>query len=153
MKFIGRAAFAAAFLAAPAAAQIGIEGNLAEVDGEFGGELGVTYDLFDSAGFTLRSGAGAFIFDEEDSDAGNRVCRETVDGNLVGSSDCDGTSVNAYGRLELTYDLPILSVGGGLRLGDELNPYVTLAGSLAPFVKLKANLGDDYYAGGITVGF
>lgn len=153
MKFMGIAAFAAAFLAAPAAAQIGIEGNLAEVDGELGGELGVTSDLLDIAGFTLRSGAGAFIFDEEESSGGRSVCRENVDGDLVGSTDCDGTSVNAYARLELIYDLPILNVGGGLRVGDKVSPYATLAWSLAPFVNLKANVGDDYYAAGITVGF
>jgi hypothetical protein len=105
---------------------LGGEANYAHADGRDGAELGAGYAL-SFQGFSLTPGAGLFIRD-------------------------GGTQV--YGRVEAAYTLPAaLTLGVGVRIGDETRAYGTVAFPILPKVAIKGNLGDHYGAIGLKVGF
>lgn len=136
-RILGIAAATATALAAlavqPAAAQIAVEGNVAKVDGDWGGELGIGLGIPLVPGLvTLRAGGGGFLNDGEG----------------------DATDIDLYARAEASVAVsPAVSVGAGVRLGNTLEPYGTVAVPLAPLIDVKGNIGPDYLAAGLRLGF
>jgi hypothetical protein len=104
-----------------------IEGNGVRAQGDWGGELGAGYN-FGRAGFALRPIAGAYF-----NDSGTKI----------------------YGKVEATYTIPLSAeIGAGARFsGDRTRIYGTASVALFPGIRLKANLGDHYYAVGLRAGF
>lgn len=144
-----------------AAAQAFVEVNGARSDSEWGGELGLGYDLKVGA-FTLRPGGGVFIYPGENDryytdefDNGNSQCRDTTNGQFVDSELCNNTELRAYARLEATYNIEGgAEFGfGGRYSGDKVVPYGTVSFPLAPRFRVKGNAGDDYYAVGLLASF
>jgi len=61
--------------------------------------------------------------------------------------------VKSYGRVEATYSIPLAAtIGAGIRIGDEVRPYGTVALPLAPTLSLMGNAGPYYFALGLRVG-
>ncbi|PZU61036.1 MAG: hypothetical protein DI547_00930 [Sphingobium sp.] len=114
---------------APAAQARGIvlEGNYVHAQGDWGTELGGGLET-GSGGFAVRPIVGAFLHDGDTS---------------------------FYAKGEVTYTIPAFAeVGGGVRLsGDKARLYGTASVPLAPFLRLKGNVGDHYYGVGLRVGF
>jgi opacity protein-like surface antigen len=138
-------ALTACAVATPASAQIVLEAFGARADGEWGGELGAGYS------FGLYQGDNDRYF--EDSNGGNPRCRDGRNGQYAKSSNCDNTAVKPYGRVEATYSIPLAAtIGAGVRIGDEVRPYGTVALPLAPTLSLKGNAGPHYFALGLRVG-
>lgn len=138
-----------------------LEANGARAESVWGGELGVGYNLTFS-GFTLRPIVGAFIYrgdnDRYESNTfsnGQTRCRDMRTGQFAADEKCDNTAAKAYGKVEATYTFAgFAEIGGGARYsGDEVRPYGTVAVSLAPKIKVKANAGDKYYALGLRADF
>ena len=151
-------ALAACAAATPASAQLVLEANGARADGEWGGELGAGYS-FGAGGFRLTPAAGVFLYQGdndryyEDGNGGNTRCRDSRNGQYAKSSNCDNTAVKPYGRVEATYSIPLAAtIGAGVRIGDEVRPYGTVALPLAPTLSLKGNAGPHYFALGLRVG-
>jgi hypothetical protein len=151
-------ALTACAVATPASAQIVLEAFGARGDGEWGGELGAGYS-FGAGGFRLTPAAGVFLYQGdndryfEDSNGGNPRCRDGRNGQYAKSSNCDNTAVKPYGRVEATYSIPLAAtIGAGVRIGDEVRPYGTVALPLAPTLSLKGNAGPHYFALGLRVG-
>jgi hypothetical protein len=144
--------------AAPASAQIVLEANGARADSHWGGELGVGYG-FGAAGFRLTPMIGALVYRGdndryyEDANGGNARCRDRQTGRYTSDSRCDDTAVKAYGRVEATYAIPLVAtVGAGVRVGNDVRPYGTVAVPLLPTISLKGNAGPHYYALGLRLG-
>jgi hypothetical protein len=112
----------------PARAEgLGVEGNYARANGQWGAEFGAGYGL-GFGGFSLTPGAGIYLRD-------------------------GGTSL--YGRVEATYSVPAsLTFGAGLRIsGDSPRPYATVAMPLLPKLQIKGNAGPKYVAVGLRFGY
>lgn len=144
--------------AAPASAQIVLEANGARADARWGGELGVGYG-FGAAGFRLTPAVGLLVYQGDndryyrDQNRGNSRCRDGSNGQYASDSNCDNTAVKPYGRLEATYAIPLVAtVGGGIRIGNDVRPYGTVAVPLLPKISLKGNAGPHYYAVGLRLG-
>jgi hypothetical protein len=155
---------AAAVLAincAPASAKgIVIEANGARAHGEWGGELGLGYNL-SMAGFTLRPIVGAFIYPGDndryymDDVGSSERCRDSTNGQFADTDKCNNTAVKPYGKIEATYTIPLFAeIGAGARFSsDKVRPYGTASVPLGPMIRLKGNAGPKYYAAGLRVGF
>lgn len=104
-----------------------LEGNYGHAQGDWGTELGGGIEV-GGGGFALRPMVGAFIHDGD-------------------------TSI--YGKVEGTYAIPaVAEVGAGARIsGDKARIYGTAAIPIAPWISLKGNVGDHYYAIGLRAGF
>lgn len=151
-------ALTACTAAMPASAQLVLEANGARADGEWGGELGAGYS-FGAAGFKLTPAAGVFVYQGandryyEDSNGGNERCRDSGSGQYAKNSECDNTALKPYGRVEATYSIPLAAtIGAGVRIGDDVRPYGTVALPLAPTLSVKGNAGPHYFALGLRVG-
>lgn len=151
---------AAAFAGANgASAQVVVEGNGARADGHWGAELGAGYN-FGTHGFHLTPMIGAFLYHHDDgryemyNNGGNsQACHNTTNGQYADKANCAHIAVRAYGRLEATYTVPMAATfGAGVRIGDEVKPYGTVAVSIAPKVKMKGDAGPGYYALGLHLG-
>ena len=166
MKSMTKAALAAASLfALPAAASaqgVVLEANAARAHDRWGGELGIGYRIA-MGGFVITPAVGAFIF-QGDNDRyymdefsnGQERCRDSTNGQFVDDELCNNIAAKAYGRLEATYTIPAtgFQFGGGARFSSEkVRPYGTIAVPLGPKLKLKGNVGDKYYALGISGRF
>jgi hypothetical protein len=162
-KLIAAAATAAALIAAPAALANGVmvEANGARAHSEWGGELGIGYNL-SLGGFSLRPIGGVFIYKgdndryyEDDLSNGQTRCRDTSNGQFADDEKCNDAAVKPYGKIEATYTLlGSLEFGGGARFSSEkVRAYGTTSVPLAPLVRLKGNIGDRYYAIGLRAGF
>lgn len=105
------------------------DASVASVNDNWGAEIGASY-RFGEMGFRITPTIGAFIDD--------------------GADDLDW-----FGRVEMSYELPILlEIGIGGRIDDEdVRPYGFLGYELAPLIGLKANAGDDYFALGLTLNY
>ncbi len=104
-----------------------VEGNYARAGGNWGTELGGGLDV--GAGpISIRPIAGVFLRD-------------------------GGTAFYAKG--EATFTLPASAeIGAGARFsGDKARVYGTASIPLLPWVRLKGNVGDRYYAIGLRAGF
>ncbi|QIG81324.1 hypothetical protein [Stakelama tenebrarum] len=128
---LGCAAFGIC-LATPAAAQISAEGNVAKLDGDWGGEIGLGYDAPLVPGLVDFSiGGGTFIHDGQDD-----------------------TEVDLYARAEAKASVAdTFALGAGARFGGDLDFYGTVEVPLSPLLKLKGNVGADYFAAGLRFGF
>lgn len=153
------AATAAAVLgfSAPASAQVTAEANVAKWQGQWGGELGVGYPILQDGGFKVTPSVGAFIYDRDHPgyyEGDEDVCYRRSDGAAVGESRCDGSGLKAYGRIEASYSLPIVSLGVGARvMGDSVRAYGTAAMPVMPMIDAKVNVGDGYLAAGLQARF
>ncbi len=159
---IGLAAIAFLAASAPAfASSIAVEANGARAHGVWGGELGVGYDLSFGA-ITLRPIAGAFVY-KGDNDRyqnqspsnGLQRCRDLSNGQFADDDKCDDTAVKPYGKIEATFTIPLgPEIGAGARFSsDRVKAYGTASFAVAPRLRLKANIGDDYYALGLRAAF
>ncbi|GAA4773310.1 hypothetical protein GCM10023219_20670 [Stakelama sediminis] len=142
-----------------ASAQIVAEANGARVEHQWGGELGVGYRV-GTHGFSITPTVGAFIYHRDngryymEDNGGNPACRDQETGQYADKSRCTNLAVRAYGRVEASYHIPrSLTLGGGVRIGEEIRPYGILAFPLAPKLDLKANAGPHYYAAGVRFNF
>lgn len=147
-------------VSAPASAQIGLEANGARADGRWGGEIGIGYSIPIVAGLKVVPAGGVLVYAEDngryyrDDNGGNERCRDGNTGRYADSGLCDNTAVRAYGRVEALYSLPLVATfGAGVRFGDEVKPYGTVALPITPRLQLKGNVGDEYYAIGLRLGF
>ena len=138
-----------------------VEANGARAHGVWGGELGVGY-AFEVSGFTLRPMVGGFVY-KGDNDRyykdqlsnGQTRCRDSQTGYFTKDVKCDNTAVKAYGKIEATYTFPMFAeVGAGARFsGDKVRPYGTASFAVAPKIRVKGNIGDQYYALGLRADF
>lgn len=158
---IAAAAAATLTLAQPALAQIGVEANGARADDRWGGELGVGYS-FGAAGFSLTPIVGVLLHEgdndryyQDDLGNGQTRCRDSTNGQFAEDEKCDNLAAKVYGKIEATYAIPLgPELGGGVRFSKgSTTPYGTAAVSLAPLIKLKGSIGDDYYALGLRARF
>ncbi|GAM04939.1 MULTISPECIES: hypothetical protein [Novosphingobium] len=154
---LAAAALGGSLLAAsPAAAQVTAEANVAKWKGQWGGELGVGYPILRDGGFAVTPSVGAFIYDKDHprytSDDG--VCYRRIDDVAVNDDHCDGTGLKAYGRVEASYSLPMVTLGVGARyMGDSVRAYGTASMPVMPMLDAKVNVGDGYVAGGLQARF
>ena len=120
--------------AAPAAAQVSAEANIADVDG-WGGELGLGFDMpLVPALLTLTPGSGVFVHE--------------------GGPDEDGADVDLYGRVEATTSIAhLITLGAGVRVAHDVDAYGVVGIPLAPLFQLRGKIGEDYLAAGIRLGF
>lgn len=158
------AGFAAALFAhggVAAAKGIVIEAAGANAQDRWGGEIGLGYNL-SMGGFSLRPIVGAFVYKgdndryyEDTFSNGQTRCRDSETGHFAKNSECDNTAVKPYGKVELTYSIPMFAeVGGGARFSsDKVRPYGIVAVPLAPKVRVKGNAGPEYFAVGLMAGF
>lgn len=164
MNLFARAALAAALATAPAAAsaQLVLEANGARASGVWGGELGLGYRI-GAGGFALTPAIGAFLY-KGDNDRyyvdefsnGQSRCRDRTNGQFADDYLCNNIAAKAYGRVEATYTIPAgPEIGGGARFAvdEKVRPYGTVALALGPKLKLKGNVGDRYYALGVSGRF
>ncbi|MDI1297124.1 MAG: hypothetical protein PSY12_14815 [bacterium] len=127
MAMVGLALAAAGFGSVAHAEGLGAEVNYGRADGHWGTEVGAGYALGLSS-FSLTPGAGVYL-----RDGGTRV----------------------YGRVEASYAIPLLAtIGAGVRVSDDsARPYATIAMPLLPKLRVKGNVGPNYYAVGLTLGY
>jgi hypothetical protein len=164
MKSIAIPAVAAAMFltAAPAAAQVALEANVARSESQWGAELGAGYSVISIGGFRITPAVGVFLSDGDDDryflddGATPPECRKVDSGKVVSDKHCESDSTRLYGRVEATFTLPVAgaSLGTGARLmSGKLRPYGTLAVPLMPLVNVKANAGSKYLAAGLQARF
>ena len=163
MKSLAIAAAAAVlFTAAPAAAQVALEANVAKSEGDWGAELGAGVSVISIGGFRIAPGGGVFLADRDDdryfldSSATPVGCRDTETGDIVSDKRCDPASTRLYARAEATFDVPLagISLGTGARfMSGNLRPYGTISAAVLPLVNVKANAGPKYVAAGLQARF
>lgn len=162
-KLIATIAAAVACAVAPAAYANGLafEANGARAHSEWGGELGVGYNL-SLGGFTLRPIGGVFVYkgdndryEEDTFSNGQTRCRDMSNGQFADDEKCNNAAVKAYGKVEATYTLiGSLEFGAGARFSSEkVRAYGTASIPLAPRFRAKGNVGDRYYAVGLRADF
>ncbi|HWH18492.1 MAG TPA: hypothetical protein VNT77_09210 [Allosphingosinicella sp.] len=133
----------------------------ARVHDQWGVEGSVGYRM-GFLGFSVTPSIGAFAtrsdeeryLEEPDPQGGTR-CRDSRDGDVVHDLRCENADLRLIGRVEATYAIPLIAEAGlGVRVtrGDT-TPYATVAMPTFPMAKLKGNLGEDYVALGLRVGF
>ncbi|HWH21877.1 MAG TPA: hypothetical protein VNT25_01105 [Allosphingosinicella sp.] len=165
MKIWIRAALglAAACGASQAASAQGLvaDAAAARVQGQFGAEGTLGYRI-GILGFSITPSVGAFAtrsdeerFLEEPDPVGGTRCRDSQGGEIVHDIRCENADLQLIGRVEATYAIPLLAEAGlGLRVSrGGTAPYATAALPVFPLAKLKANVGEDYLALGLRVGF
>lgn len=159
----GLLAAAAMTLLAPSAFADGVmlEANGARAQDRWGGELGLGYTL-DAGGFSIRPIGGVFVhagdddrYERDTFRNGQSRCRDTETGQFASDSKCTNLDVKWYAKLEATYTIPLgPEIGGGARFSSEkLRPYGTIGFGLGPNLRLKGNVGANYYAAGIKAQF
>lgn len=125
------------------------------IEGTVGYRMGILgFSITPSIGaFATRSDEERFL-EEPDPEGGTR-CRDSRDGDLVHDLRCENADLQLIGRVEATYAIPLLAEAGlGLRITKgATTPYATVAMPILPMAKLKGNLGEDYIALGLRVGF
>ena len=161
MKKIMLAAALAAGSAGAAQAQVVVEANGARAEDRWGGELGLGYRIR-IGDFSITPAAGALISGSDDDrfytdtfSNGQSRCRERSTGQFADDSDCVELDARAYGRVEATYRIGGngVELGGGVRIGEEVLPYGTLAIPLGASSQIKGNAGPDYFAAGLRFSF
>ncbi len=149
-------------IAAPAAAQVALEANVARSEGRWGAELGAGYTVLAIDNFRVTPMVGVFLHDKSHdrydlAEIDGRVrCRNVVTDRPVDRDRCDSKGRKVYGRVEATLAVPVVGIeaGAGARLtGGDFRPYVTASAPLLPMVDLKANAGSKYLAAGLSARF
>lgn len=158
------AATVAALFVTPAAAQaqnIAIEANGARAQERWGAELGVGYN-FRAGPITVRPIGGVLVYPGENDryyndtfSNGETRCRDSQNGQFARDSLCDNTAASLYGKVEATATIPLIAeIGAGARFSsDRTRIYGTAAFAILPAFKVKANVGDRYYALGLLASF
>ncbi|MBA3678150.1 MAG: hypothetical protein H0W74_12240 [Sphingosinicella sp.] len=125
------------------------------VEGTIGYRMGIL-------GFAVTPSIGAFAtrsdedrYLEEPDPTGGTRCRDTEDGDVDHDLRCENADIRLIGRVEATYAIPLIAEAGlGLRVAKgDTSPYATVAMPIFPMAKLKGNLGKDYMALGLRIGF
>lgn len=137
------------------------DASLARYDGRNGGEVAVGYG-FDAIVFTIRPMIGAVLSSGPGNDfreialpGGLSACLDIKSAQPEREEVCAPGGLRVFGRLEAVINLPLLGeLGAGARLQDgKVRPYGTVALSVLPLVKVKANIGNAYAALGLQAGF
>lgn len=147
---------------APALAHgFGAEATLARADHQWGGELGLGYDLAFGP-LHLRPIGGAFVYQGDDDRYyedrfanGQKRCRDSRTGHFAESSRCNDAQVKGYAKIEAAIS-PAGGVeigGGGRFMGDSLRPYGFVAVPVAPRIRVVGAGGAKYFAVGLRAGF
>lgn len=163
MKMLTLAAVAAAILATANPAQasgIGAEAGYAQVDGVNGGEVGLGYG-YDIGPLRVASVAGAYIYQGDPNRYflqtqlnNSTACIDSTTNMLARLMHCNDLTAQPYGKLEATLGIPTIGrLGGGYRLSDYSTPYGTIVFTALPIVDIRASVGNDYYALGLSIGF
>lgn len=134
-----------------------LEANIAEVSEITGAEVGVGWRL-GAGNFRLTPAVGAFIY-QGDNDryrmyeqSNGARCRDTTNGQYAKTAQCDDTAMDAYGRIEATYQWRKIEIGAGYRVADsDSAPYGTLAYRIADTIAIKGNFGSDYVGVGLAL--
>lgn len=155
-------ALSALALSTPAMADaIILEASGARAEGRWGLEFGGGYQI-DVGPLAFRPIVGGFVHGDRDDRfaretlaSGAEVCRDTSSGFLTERSECRGTGVRAYGKLEAVARIPLFGeLGVGARISaDNPRVYGTAAFPILPGARVKANVGDRYLALGVQAGF
>lgn len=150
--------------ALPAAAQVGVELNAAHAGGIDGVELGVGYAVH-TGPIRITPAVGALFYKGDndrynfDNNGGNPRCRDSTSGRYAESWRCNNVAAKAYGRLEAVFETSVgFSIGAGARVSElsaglNVTPYGNAAFSVTRKLRVKGNIGKDYYAGGLSLGF
>jgi hypothetical protein len=160
-KFAGAAAIALAGSEGAAAQGLVVDAGGARVHNQWGveGTIGYRMGILGFAvtpsvgAFATRSGGDRYV-EEPDPEGGTR-CRDSRDGDIDHDLACENADLRLIGRLEATYAIPLVAEAGlGVRVtkGDT-TPYATVAMPIFPMAKLKGNVGQDYIALGLRIGF
>lgn len=151
------AAVPAVLFAAPAAAQVTAEANVARAEGDWGGELAVGVPVISDGGFSITPGAGVFFHHRDHPGYVNQdsQCFSKSSGDRVSDGKCDNSGTKIFGKVEAMYRLPTaLGFGIGARLiGDDVRAYGTVSMPLLPRIDVKGNFGDHYLAAGLQARF
>ncbi|MBO9723004.1 MAG: hypothetical protein J7530_01380 [Novosphingobium sp.] len=143
--------------AAPAAAQVTAEANVARAEGDWGGELAVGVPVISDGGFSITPGAGVFFHHRDHPGYFNQdsQCFSKSSGDRVSDGKCDNSGTKFFGKVEAMYRLPTaLGFGIGARLiGGDVRAYGTVSMPLLPRIDVKGNFGDHYLAAGLQARF
>jgi len=147
----------AVFAAAPAAAQVTAEANVARAEGDWGGELALGVPVISDGGFSITPAAGVFFHHRDHPGYFNEdsQCFSKSSGDRVSDGKCDNSGTKIFGKVEAMYRLPTsLGFGVGARLiGDDVRAYGTVSMPLLPRIDVKGNFGDHYLAAGLQARF
>lgn len=133
----------------------------ARAQGQWGVEGTVGYRI-GILGFAITPSVGAFAtrsdeerFLEEPDPAGGTRCRDSEDGDVVHDIRCENADLQLIGRVEATYAIPLFAEAGvGVRISEAATtPYATVAMPVFPLVRVKGNVGKNYFALGLRAGF
>lgn len=127
---------------------------------EWGVEIGVGYGA-KVGPIAIRPIAGVFLHEGEDTGYhrgtftnGQSRCR-APNGQFAKDEDCTNIAVDWYAKGEVAYVSETgFELGGGARLSSEkVRPYGMVAFAVAPRFKIRGNVGERYYAAGLSLGF
>lgn len=125
------------------------------VEGTVGYRMGILgFSITPSVGaFATRSNEERFL-EEPDPEGGTR-CRDSREGDVVHDLRCENADLRLIGRVEATFAIPLIAEAGlGVRVSKgATTPYATVALPIFPMAKIKGNVGRDYLALGLRVGF
>jgi hypothetical protein len=139
---------------APAYAGIAIEAGAAEINDQFGIEMGAGYEVPIALGLKFTPMGGMFIYDNKSIPDGNSDVCTFIQGNVqVVDDNCQ--DVKFYGAGEVTYSTPLnVTVGAGaMYIDKDVIPYGTASFSILGGLSVKGKLGKDYVAGGLRLSF
>ncbi len=164
MKHYLKAALgAAAFVACASSANAqGFGGELtgARAQDEWGAELGIGYSA-KIGPIAIRPIGGIFIHKGDDNgyyrdtfSNGESRCR-APNGQFAKDEDCVNVAVDWYAKGEVAYVTETgFEFGGGARLSSEkVRPYGLIAFAVSPKFKVRGNVGERYFAAGVSLGF
>lgn len=152
----------AMFACASAASAQGFGGELigAHAQDEWGAEIGVGYSA-KLGPIAIRPIGGIFLHEGEPNgyrsqtfDNGQTRCR-APNGQFADDEKCVNIAVDWYAKGEVAYVSETgFELGGGARLSSEkVRPYGLVAFAIAPRFKIRGNVGERYYAAGLSLGF
>ena len=139
---------------APAYAGIALEAGGAEVNDQFGIEMGAGYEMPIAPGLKFTPMGGMFIYDDKSiPDGVSDVCSTIQGGIEVVDDNCQ--DVKFYGAGEVTYSTPLkITVGAGaMYIDKDVIPYGTASFSIIGGLSVKGKVGKDYVAGGLRLAF
>lgn len=160
-KFVSAAAVALAASEGAAAQGLVVDAGGARVHDQWGVEGTIGYRM-GILGLSVTPSVGAFAtrsdedrYFEEPDPAGGTRCRDSRDGDIDHDLACENADLRLIGRLEATYAIPLVAEAGlGIRVSKgDTTPYATVAMPILPMAKLKGNVGEDYLALGLRIGF
>lgn len=134
------------------------EAGYAEAFEVQGAELGLGW-RFSARNFHLTPVVGGFVY-QADNDRyyrdtlgnGQTRCRDGSNGQFARDNLCNDGAVDAYGRLEATFNIRQVEAGVGYRVSEEDSvPYGTVSVKFGDMWALKINAGEDYVGAGLVL--